>query len=295
MSRMPVYIFYFTNLFVCVLTAPPSSSSSHGRMSVQTQDSLSLAPASDQNIHGSSAAPDDENEGVSNLRDEHNDSDDDDDLSDDHGNDDEKNNTCDQKSAGNESEDSNESSSDEIPLAEVMNRRGGGVSNDDVTNATPIRGVCDSDSGSDCEIDEDADDAHIGRPGEAVEDDYHFVENANPKHTTPSAYKRPPQPCPAERLSDSTASSCMLKVFPYDLWVHIAAETNVHGTYLAQGDRKKRKKHASWNPVTVKELQTFHALLIGMTIHRFRNRDSYWKKGAVGCVRYPDFGRFMTK
>lgn len=47
--------------------------------------------------------------------------------------------------------------------------------------------------------------------------------------------------------------------------------------------------------MTVKEMITFHALVLGMTLQPLPNKKHYWMSGEVGTVIFPDFGKHMSR
>ena len=100
---------------------------------------------------------------------------------------------------------------------------------------------------------------------------------------------------PTTRMSDHSASACFALVFPYDLWVHIVNETNIHGAWLAEQDTRRVKKALKFKACTVSEIKTLHGLMIAMSLQKYTNLDCYWRKGKLGAVKFPDFGVFMTK
>ena len=150
---------------------------------------------------------------------------------------------------------------------------------------------------ADSEPDEDSDDegSNLERKITNTHPNFDFMSNAIFETVTPAIFKFKPDAKPKVRLQDPSAVECFDRVFPYDLWMKMQQETNVQGLKLAQKDNAKRKRALPWINTSVAELKLLHGLFIGMTMMNYRNLDWYWLKGKFGCLRWPDFGAWMTK
>ena len=129
----------------------------------------------------------------------------------------------------------------------------------------------------------------------ATSPDFEFKAHQEFKTQTPIRFMRKPNSKPKRMLPDTSAISCFEQVFPYDLWVKMAHETNIHGAKKAAEQRVSNRKAVQWKNTDVGELQVFHGLLCSMTMTQFRALEWYWLKGTKGALRFPDYGRFMNK
>jgi Transposase IS4 len=39
----------------------------------------------------------------------------------------------------------------------------------------------------------------------------------------------------------------------------------------------------------------WHALVLGMALHPYANKNMYWQTGAIGTTTFPNFGRFIRR
>jgi hypothetical protein len=148
------------------------------------------------------------------------------------------------------------------------------------------------------DAEEEEEEEEEDRDGELEEEEgddngtpFNFVQGV-PAPLTQPRFKRPSTGVGTIRVAPGkqpTVEECFKKVWPVPLFKHILVETN------RVGAEKAAAKENFFEPYTMNELRTFFGLLVAMTMTNFRNLDCYWRKGSVGAVMYPDYGRKMSK
>lgn len=83
----------------------------------------------------------------------------------------------------------------------------------------------------------------------------------------------------------------LLLFIPTSFWRVMVIETNRYAEQQAAGQGTGCR---GWTDVTVGEMMVWHGLCMAMSMHPLPSLSLYWRKGIVGAVRYPNFGRFMT-
>jgi hypothetical protein len=193
-----------------------------------------------------------------------------------------------------DSEDDDED--DDIPLDALRGHRSRRAVNAAGRLALLHRHDHESDSGGDDDDDEEDENAPAVVAAAPNPSTFDFkVGQAPPPGTTPHAFREKSVGAPSVRLQSPSAMDCLSLVFPYDLWVHMEEQTNIFGTWLANEDSLRMRKQVAYKPTTVRELQVMHALMASMSVMKFSNIGNYWRKGTLGCLKFPDFGRFMKR
>ena len=93
----------------------------------------------------------------------------------------------------------------------------------------------------------------------------------------------------------SSATQCFNKLWPIGMWAEIAEQTNIYGRDFVDLKNKQLKHEKQWDDTDGPEIMKLHGLMVGMSIMKFASRDCYWRKGTIGAIAWPDYGRTMSR